>query len=44
MYTRIPIELYKSMKDSNGEILTKAMRMLRLKEKTQLKISIGDKK
>lgn len=44
MYTRIPIELYKSMKDSSGEISTKAMRMLRLKEKTQLKISIGDKK
>jgi integrase/recombinase XerC len=44
MYTRIPIELYKSMKDSSGEISTKALRMLRLKEKTQLKISISDKK
>ncbi len=44
MYTRIPIELLKSIKDSTGEISTKAMRMLRLKEKTQLKISIGDKK
>ena len=44
MYTRIPIELYKSMKDSSGEISTKAMRMLRLKEQTQLNISIRDKK
>lgn len=44
IYTRIPIELYKSMKDSSGEISTKALRMLRLKEKTQLRISIRDKK
>lgn len=44
VYTKIPIELYKTMIDIEGQPLTKAGRMERLVEKTQLKISLKDKK
>ena len=44
IYTKIPLELYKTMTDSDGELLTKAEKMEHLVKKTQLKISIKDKK
>ena len=44
VYTKIPLELYKTITDSDGELITKAERMERLVERTQLKISIKDKK
>ena len=44
VYTKIPVELYKKISDSEGEVITKAERMERLVKKTQLKISIKDKK
>lgn len=44
VYTKIPLELYKTLTDSNGELLTKAERMERLTQKTQLRISIKDTK
>lgn len=44
IYTKIPLELYKTITDSDGELLTKAEKMEHLVKKTQLKISIKDKK
>ncbi|GAA0674446.1 MULTISPECIES: tyrosine-type recombinase/integrase [Rheinheimera] len=44
VYTKIPLELYKTLTDSDGELLTKAERMERLTEKTQLKIFVKDTK
>lgn len=44
MYTSIPQEIYNAMCDENGEFLTRAEKMKRLTEETQLKIKIGEKK
>lgn len=44
MYTSIPQEIYNTMCDENGELLTRAEKMKRLTEATQLKIKIGEKK
>ncbi|GAA77194.1 integrase/recombinase XerD [Pseudoalteromonas sp. BSi20480] len=44
IYTSIPQDIYNSMCAENGELLTRADRMRRLVERTQLKIGIGDKK
>lgn len=44
MYTSIPQEIYNNMCDENGELLTRAEKMKRLSEQTQLKIKIGEKK
>ncbi|MBB1418136.1 tyrosine-type recombinase/integrase [Pseudoalteromonas sp. SG44-1] len=44
VYTKIPSELYKTITNSDGELLTKADRMERLVKSTQLKISLKDKK
>lgn len=42
MYTGIPHDIYNSMCDENGDLLTRAEKMKRLSEKTQLKIGIKD--
>lgn len=42
MYTSIPQEIYNSMCDENGDLLTRAKKMSRLTEQTQLKIGIKD--
>lgn len=42
MYTSIPHDIYNSMCNENGELLTRAEKMRRLTEKTQLRISIKD--
>ena len=42
IYTNIPQDIYKSICDENGEILTKAEKMKRLSEQTQLRIGIKD--
>ena len=44
MYTSIPQEIYNTLCNENGELLTRAEKMKRLTEQTQLKISIGEKK
>ncbi|KTF14858.1 tyrosine-type recombinase/integrase [Pseudoalteromonas sp. H105] len=44
VYTKIPSELYKTITNSDGELLTKADRMDRLVKSTILKISLKDKK
>ena len=41
-YTSIPQDIYKSMCDENGDTLTKAEKMKRLSEQTQLRIGIKD--
>lgn len=41
-YTSIPQDIYKSMCDKNGDTLTKAEKMKRLSEQTQLRIGIKD--
>ncbi|WP_168381485.1 tyrosine-type recombinase/integrase [Acinetobacter indicus] len=42
MYTSIPQDIYNSMCDENGELLTRAEKMKRLSKLTQLKIEIRD--
>ncbi|QIT19198.1 tyrosine-type recombinase/integrase [Acinetobacter pittii] len=42
MYTSIPQEIYNSMCDKNGELLTRAEKMARLSKHTQLRIGIRD--
>lgn len=42
MYTSIPQDIYNSMCDENGDLLTRAEKMKRLSEQTQLKIGIRD--
>lgn len=42
MYTSIPQDIYNSMCDENGDLLTRAEKMKRLREQTQLKIGIRD--
>ncbi|MGP5505724.1 tyrosine-type recombinase/integrase, partial [Psychrobacter celer] len=42
IYTNIPQDIYKSMCDENGDTLTKAEKMKRLSEQTQLRIGIKD--
>ncbi|MCT8088731.1 tyrosine-type recombinase/integrase [Acinetobacter sp. C_4_1] len=42
MYTSIPQDIYNSMCDENGELLTRAEKMKRLSEQTILKIAIRD--
>ena len=42
MYTGIPHDIYNSMCDENGDLLTRAEKMRRLSEQTQLKIGIKD--
>ncbi len=44
MYTSIPQDIYNSMCDENGDLLTRAEKMKRLVERTQLKIGIRDSK
>ena len=44
VYTKIPIELYKKITDSDGHLITKAERMERLANKTHLKINLKDKR
>jgi integrase/recombinase XerD len=44
IYTRLPKEIYKTMTDENGEVVSRNRKMEILVEKTQLKIKIGDKK
>lgn len=44
MYTSIPQDIYNSMCDENGALLTRAEKMKRLVERTQLKIGIRDPK
>lgn len=44
MYTSIPQDIYNSMCDENGDLLTRAEKMKRLSEQTQLKIGIRDVK
>ena len=44
MYTNIPPELYNSICDEKGELLTRAEKMKRLSEQTTLKIDIRAKK
>lgn len=43
-YTSIPQDIYNSMCDENGDLLTRAEKMKRLVERTQLKIGIMDSK
>lgn len=42
IYTSIPQDIYNSMCDEKGDLLTRAEKMKRLSEKTQLKIGIKD--
>lgn len=42
IYTSIPQDIYNSMCDEKGDLLTRAEKMKRLSEKTQLKICIKD--
>ena len=42
IYTSIPQDIYNSMCDENGDLLTRAEKMRRLSEQTQLKIGIKD--
>ncbi|WP_420230789.1 tyrosine-type recombinase/integrase [Psychrobacter sp. ER1] len=42
MYTSIPQEIYNTICDENGDLLTRAEKMRRLSEQTQLKIGIKD--
>lgn len=42
IYTSIPQDIYNSMCDENGDLLTRAEKMRRLSEQTQLKISMKD--
>ncbi|MGP4717329.1 tyrosine-type recombinase/integrase [Psychrobacter sp. T6-6] len=42
MYTSIPQDIYNNMCNKNGELITRAEKMRRLSEQTQLKIRIGD--
>ncbi|MGM8871292.1 tyrosine-type recombinase/integrase [Psychrobacter sp. 2Y5] len=42
MYTSIPQEIYNSICDKNGDLLTRAEKMRRLSKSTQLKIGIKD--
>jgi len=42
MYTSIPQDIYNSMCDENGELLTRAEKMERLSKATQLKFGIRD--
>lgn len=44
MYTSIPQDIYNSMCDENGDLLTRAEKMKRLAERTQLKIGLKDTK
>lgn len=44
MYTRIPQDIYNQLCDENGEVLTRAQKMDRIVERTQLKFKIGDTK
>lgn len=44
MYTNVPPELYNSICDEKGELLTRAEKMQRLSEQTTLKIDIRAKK
>lgn len=44
MYTKIPHEIYSTMCNEEGELVTKAEKMKRIYETTQLKINITDKK
>jgi len=44
MYTSIPQDIYNSLCDENGDLLTRAEKMKRLSEQTQLKIGIRDVK
>lgn len=44
MYTSIPQDIYNNMCDEHGELLTRAEKMRRLSEQTQLKIGIKDVK
>lgn len=44
MYTSIPQDIYNSMCDKDGELLTRAEKMRRLSEQTQLKIRLKDVK
>jgi len=43
-YTSIPSDIYNTLCDENGELLTRAEKMKRLVEQTQLRIGIRDKK
>lgn len=43
-YTSIPVEIYKTMTDKNGEPITRAVLMKRLVEKTKIKIKVTDVK
>ncbi|HCI76901.1 MULTISPECIES: tyrosine-type recombinase/integrase [unclassified Psychrobacter] len=42
IYTSIPQDIYNSMCDENGDLLTRAEKMRRLSEQTQLRIGIKD--
>ncbi|PYE38438.1 tyrosine-type recombinase/integrase [Psychrobacter fozii] len=42
MYTSIPQEIYNSICDENGDLITRSEKMRRLSEQTQLKIGIKD--
>ena len=42
MYTSIPQDIYNSMCDENGSPLTRAEKMERLTQRTQLKIGMKD--
>ncbi len=42
IYTSIPQDIYNSMCDENGDLLTRAEKMMRLSEQTQLKIGLKD--
>lgn len=44
IYTRIPVDIYKTMTDQSGEILTKARKMAVLTQRTKVRIRVGDKK
>jgi len=44
IYTSIPQDIYNSMCDENGDLLTRAEKMRRLSEQTQLKIGMKDTK
>lgn len=44
IYTRIPVDIYKTMTDEDGVILTKTEKMKKLTARTKLRIKVGDKK
>jgi len=43
-YTKIPVDIYRTMTDEDGAVLTKTEKMNKLTYRTKLKIKVGDKK